>query len=66
MNEMVQRACERADTMIEMADANDKETRLRDTLADLRHWAEANEVDFHVAVDASYETYLVERNEAAV
>jgi hypothetical protein len=43
-------------------EGNDDETNLTDTLTNLRHWADANDVDFYRALDSSYEHYLVEKD----
>lgn len=40
-----------------------EQSALRDVLTDLRHLSDERELNFHKALDGSYEVYLEERND---
>lgn len=40
----------------------EEQSALRDVLTDLRHLSDERELDFHAAVDGSYEVYLEEKD----
>lgn len=46
-------------------DEQTDEENLTDLLANLRHYADAHELDFHRCLDASYQHYSAERQEEA-
>ena len=45
------------------AEGTTKQCALRDLLTDLRHYSDANDLDFFKALDGSYEVYCEERQE---
>lgn len=46
-------------------DPDDAQTRIRDMLTDLRHYAAANSIDLEQALDGSYRVFLEEHNDPA-
>jgi hypothetical protein len=50
---------ERLDEVMNFIES-EEEYFLRDTLCNLRHWADAKGQDYNAAIDAAYHTYMAE------
>lgn len=42
---------------------DNEQSTLRDLLTDIRHFSDIHDLDFHKALDGSYEVYLEEKEE---
>lgn len=63
VNEINARSAERAEAALANYTAldPDMQANVKDLLADLRHFADAHGIDFHKALDISYQHYLAEK-----